>query len=75
LGIIRCDASLVITFPDSLTTGFQTTVVNASGGWVTLSASTLYATDGSTILKDRYAGASAVHQGSGVWYAWGNLKG
>jgi len=73
--IIKCDASLVVTFPDSLTTGFQCTVLNASTGYVRLDASTLRTTDSSTQLKNLYAGASAVHYGSGIWYAWGNLKG
>jgi len=73
--VIKCDASLVITLPNNLSTGFQCTILNASTGYVKLDASILRTTDSSVQLRNLYAGASAVHYGSGTWYAWGNLKG
>ncbi len=75
LNIIQCDASTVITFPNTLVTGFQTTVfLNVSTGFVTLNASTFRSTDASIRLKDIYAAATVVHQGSGIFYGFGNLK-
>ncbi|OQB05993.1 MAG: hypothetical protein BWY21_01958 [Parcubacteria group bacterium ADurb.Bin216] len=75
LNIIQCDTSTVITFPDTLEAGFSTTVMlNVSTGYVTLNASTFRATDASVRLKDMYAAATVVHQGSGVFYGFGNLK-
>lgn len=73
-GFIQCDASLMVVFPDNLSMGFQCTVLNSGTGYVTLNASTLYTTDSSVRLIDRYSMASAVHKGSGVWFAAGNLK-
>lgn len=72
--IIQADASMVITFPNTLDVGFQTTVVNSSTGYITMNASTLLTTDSSVRLRDQYAGASFVHKGSGVWFGFGNLK-
>lgn len=74
LKVIKCDASLRITFPNTLPEGFQTTILNASTGYITLNASTLLSTDSSIRLIDQYAGASVVHYGGGIWYAFGNLK-
>ncbi len=75
LNIIQCDTSTVITFPNTLEAGFSTTVMlNVSTGYVTLNASTFRATDASVRLKDMYAAATVVHQGSGVFYGFGNLK-
>ena len=72
--VIEADASLVITLPDSLSTGFQITIVNASTGYVSIDASTVLSKGGYKILKDQYSGASAVHKGSGIWYLWGGLE-
>jgi hypothetical protein len=75
LNIIQCDTSTVITFPDTLEAGFSTTVMlNVSTGYVTLNASTFRATDASVRLKDMYAAATVVHQGSGIFFGFGNLK-
>lgn len=72
--IIEASGTWNLTLPNTLDAGFQATVVNNGPGTITLEASTLYATDGSVALRDKYAGASFAHKGSGVWYAWGNLK-
>nr|HPI82528.1 hypothetical protein [Candidatus Paceibacterota bacterium] len=72
--VIEADASLVITLPDSLSTGFQLTIVNASTGYVSIDASTVLSRGSYKILKEQYAGASAVHKGSGTWYVWGGLS-
>ena len=73
--LLEIDASMVVTLPDSLDTGFRLDIVNASDGYVTLDASVLLTTDSSVQLQNQYAGATVVHKGSGTWYAWGNLKG
>jgi hypothetical protein len=65
---------MTIVFPNSLPIGFQTSVINAGTGTITLNASVLYSTDASVKLSDKYAGATAIHKGSGRWYAFGNLK-
>jgi hypothetical protein len=73
--LICIDASeTTVIFPNTLPLGFQTTVVNDTTGTVTLNASTLLTTDSSIVLRDRYAAASIYHKGSGVFYAFGNLK-
>lgn len=73
--IIFADTStMIVTFPNTLPIGFQTTVVNRTTGNVTLNASTLYTTDSSVVLRDRYAAASIVCSSTGVFYAFGNLK-
>lgn len=75
--IVEASGTITIYFPTNLTSGFQTTVVNVGPGIVTLSASTgatMFMTDASNDLRDRYAAASAVYKGGNVWYAFGNLK-
>jgi hypothetical protein len=73
--IIFADVSaLTITFPNTLEVGFQSTVVNRTTGITTINASTLYTTDSSVVLRDRYAAASIVCTSTGVFYAFGNLK-
>lgn len=72
--IIEASGTFTLTFPNSLATGFQSTIVNIGGGNITLNASTMLTTDSSVVLRDRYAGASVVHKGSGAFYGWGNLK-
>lgn len=72
--IIEASGTFNVTLPNNMPTGYQTTVVNMGTGVITLNASTLYATDSSVRLRDRYAGAFAYHKGSGVWVAFGNLK-
>ena len=73
-GIIEASGTFNVTLPNNMPVGYQTTIVNMGPGIITLNASTLYATDSSVALKNRYAGASAYHKGSGVWVAFGNLK-
>jgi len=74
-GLVEMDASATVTLPDSLDAGFTVNIINIGTGYVTLEASTLYTTDSSVQLRDQYAGATAIHKGSGTWYAFGNLKG
>ena len=74
LSYIDCSGTFTVTLPDSLSTGFQTTIINTGPGVITLNASILYTTDASIKLTDRYAAASALHKGSGTWFAFGNLK-
>lgn len=72
--IIEASGTFNIILPNSLNTGFQSTIVNIGNGTITLNASILYSTDSSVALRDRYAAAFVAHKGSGVWYAWGALK-
>lgn len=72
--IIDASGTFTVTFGSGLPTGFSTTVINSGPGTITLNASTFLATDSSLALRDRYAAASVVHKGSGVFYAFGNLK-
>jgi hypothetical protein len=71
--LVDTSASTVI-FPNTLQLGFQTTVVNNTIGIVTLNASTLYTVDSSVKLTSKYAAASVYCKGTGVFYAFGNLK-
>lgn len=75
--VIEASGTLSIYLPTNVNTGFQTSILNVGPGVITISASTgstVYATDGSLAIRDRYAVASALHKGSGVWYSFGNLK-
>ena len=72
--LLDCTGTITITFPDNLDNGFTCSVINSGTGIVTLDASNLLTTDASVDLVARYAGATAVHKGSGTWYAWGNLQ-
>ena len=72
--IVEASGTFAVTLPNSVNPGFQTTIINVGGGNITLNASTLLTMDSSIVLRDRYATATAVHKGSGVWYASGNLK-
>jgi hypothetical protein len=72
--IIDASGTFVITFPNTLPTGFSTNVINIGPGVITLNASTLFATDSSVALRDKYAGASIVCKATGIFYAVGNLK-
>jgi len=73
-GIIEASGTFDITFPNSLFTGFQTTIVNIGTGTITLEASTLLTKDSSVRLIGQYSAVSSVHKGNGVWYAFGNLQ-
>lgn len=74
LGVIDASGYMSVILPNSLTIGFQTTIINSGVEVITLEASTLYSMDGSTKISDQYAAASVIHKGSGVWYALGFLK-
>ena len=74
LNVIDASGTYTILFPDTLETGFSTTVLNIGDGVITLEASTLLSVDSSVALRDKYAGASVIHRGSGIFYAVGNLK-
>lgn len=67
-------SALTITFPNTLSAGFATTVVNETTGIVTLNASTLLSQDSSVVLRDRYAAATVICKSAGVFLAIGNLK-
>ena len=64
--VIEASGNITITLPNSLSAGFQTTIVNVGPGVITLNASTLLSTDSSVALRNRYAGASAIHKGTGI---------
>lgn len=72
--ILADTSAMYVIFPNTLPTGFQTTVVNETTGIITLNASTLLTTDSSVVLRDRYAGATVICKSSGVFLAFGNLK-
>ena len=72
--VIDASGTWTLTLPNSLDTGFQVSIVNTGTGIITLDASNLLTMDSSVKLSNQYAGASAVHKGSGTWYAWGLLK-
>jgi hypothetical protein len=72
-GIIDASGTFTIYLPNTLSIGFQTTIVNAGPGIITLNASTLLTIDSSTRIATQNAAASVVHKGSGVWRAFGNL--
>jgi hypothetical protein len=71
--VVETTGNITINLPDSLSTGFQTTIINTDGGTVTLNASTLLSEDSSIKLIKKYSAASAIHKGSGTWYAFGDL--
>lgn len=71
---IEASGNLTVTFPNNLPAGFQTVVYNVGDGVITLNASTLYTTDSSIYIRQKYAAASALHKGSGVWFAFGNIQ-
>ena len=73
--IIECTGSITITLPDSMSTGYQVTIVNMGTGTITLAASTtLYTQDSNTKLENQYGAASAYHRGSDIWVAFGDLS-
>ena len=76
--IIEASGTLTIYLPNTVSEGYATTIVAVGGATpaITINASsgTLYTTDASVVLRDRYAAATAFHKGSGTWYCWGNLK-
>jgi hypothetical protein len=65
---------MVIILPNNVDIGFQIVIVNASTGYVTIDASTLYSIDGSTMITEQYGMATAIHKGAGAYYIGGNLK-
>jgi len=72
--IIECTGTGNLTLPDSLDTGFQCTIVNTGVGTITLvAATTLHTKGGNVDLATQYGAASAYHQGSDVWIAFGDL--
>ncbi len=72
--ILHCSNSITITFPDSLDTGVNVTIVNIGTGTITLSAATTLNTkDSLTTITSQYGAISAYHAGSNVWYAYGDL--
>lgn len=76
--ILSVDTTATVTLPDSLSTGFQVVIINGSSATtddVTLAASTtLQSKDSAVILDNQYGAATAVHKGSNVWYAFGDLS-
>jgi hypothetical protein len=70
--IIECSGTFTVTFPNSLDTGFQVTIVNIGSGTITLAASTTLQGVG-TQLATQYTGAVVYHRGSNVWLAMGKL--
>jgi len=72
--ILHCSNSITITFPDSLDTGVNVTIVNIGTGTITLSAATTLNTkDSKVTITSQYGAVSAYHAGSNVWYAYGDL--
>jgi len=72
--IIEASGTLHIIFPNTISVGFSTTVINIGGGIITLNASTLMAYDSSILLRDKYAAANVICKDTGKFYAIGNLK-
>jgi hypothetical protein len=74
-GFITADvSSTTIIFPNTLSVGFSTVVINDTTGIITLNASTLYSQDSSLVLRNQYAAATVICKSAGVFYAFGNLK-
>jgi hypothetical protein len=74
-GFITADVSATtIVFPNTLTNGFSTVVINDTNGPITLNASTLLSQDSSIVLRNKYAAATVICKSAGVFYAFGNLK-
>ena len=72
--VIEASGTMHVIFPNSLSTGFSTTVINVGNGTITLDASTLLTFDSSVLLRDKYAAANVICKSAGVFYGIGNLK-
>ncbi len=71
--VIDASGTYTITFPNTLETGFATTVFNIGSGVLTLNASTIIAYDSSVALRNKGCAATVIHRGSGIFYAAGQL--
>jgi hypothetical protein len=72
--IIYSNASITVTLPNSLKTGYWATLIYSGTGTLTLSATTTLRTANSlTACTQQYGSVSVLHVGSNVWYAWGAL--
>jgi hypothetical protein len=72
--IIECSGTFTVTLPDSMTTGFQVTIVNVGTGVITIAATTtIYSKSTNRKLASQWIGATAYHRGSDVWVLMGDL--
>jgi len=72
---IFCDGTFAINLPDSLDAGFQAVIVNKGSGTITLTAdTTLNSKDAGVTLPNQHGAATVIHEGSNVWFAFGDLE-
>lgn len=75
--VVEASGNIQVILPNSLSNGFNTTVINVGGGTITIAAgsgSTIFAKDGSLEIVSRYGAATTVHKSSGNWYVFGDLQ-
>lgn len=75
--VVEASGNIQVILPNSLSNGFNTTVINVGGGTITIAAgtgSTIFAKDGSLDIVSRYGAATTVHKSSGNWYVFGDLQ-
>lgn len=72
--IIEASGTITITLPNSMSAGYQVTIINVGTGVITVAASTTLNTlDSRTKLSFRYASAYFYHSGSNIYNGFGNL--
>lgn len=68
------NATITVTLPNSLKTGFWATLLYTGTGTLTLTATgTLSTASSLTACTQQYGAITVFHAGSNVWYAWGSL--
>ena len=72
--VIQASGTGTFTFPDGLSNGWQVIINNTGTGVITLAATTTLNTkDGNTKISSQYAGVTAYHQSSNIFFAFGDL--
>lgn len=73
--IIQCNGTFTLTLGNSLSTGYQVTIVNIGTGVITIAASgTLQSKFSNNKIASQYAAATAYHAGSNVWRLFGDIS-